>query len=848
MPLLYISAAFLTGLLMGPLTYWPIWLPVAAMPVFLCAIIIRRHRKALIIATVCLLALAGGALRYQSSLHTLDSTMLQYYNGRGDAKITGTVAGYPQVKGSSLEFKFSASEISVSGNVTNITGNALVLMPFYSQLHYGDRLELYGKPGTPQQFDDFDYEGFLSNQGIHSVIYYPRSILLDAGGGIAPMAWIYGLREGLAASLSACLPEPQGSLASAILLGLRGSLPDSLMQSFYATGTTHLIAISGMNLTIVLGMIFAAAIWFFGRKNGLYIWLSLALIWLYTILTGLPASMARAAIMGSVFLLAELLGRQRSGPAALALAGALMAAVDPAVLRDISFQLSFLSMLGLVYITPHLTSFAVPPRTGKGSNYAYYLKMFVVISFGATIAAVAATWPITAINFHAFSLVSAPATVFAMPSFPGIIITSMLTSVAGIIWQPLGIVIGWVAWLLLSYFMLVVQVFSSIPVAYIQNVQLQPWQAIAYYVLLAGLLLFLNYRQTVSDFIKSLYLKARTGLASPQPDTFRPLVPWLLALLLTSNILIWTAFLMLPDGNLHVTVFDVGQGESILIRTPDGQNILVDSGPDPVSASAQLGKTLPFWDRKIELLILTQLQADHISGTLDLLRKYDINSAGLPPSSSKALLPTEIINGLNTRNVRLYRLHDGQQLNVGRDIRIDVLHPPPVLLSGTSDDVNNNSIVLRLVYGDVSFLLTADIGMDAERLLAGNRADLRSSVLKVAHHGSRGSTSDEFLAIVNPSAAVISAGDVNRFGHPHKETLDRLHAVLTNSNIFVTASCGNVEFITDGRKLWYRTEKPAGTAHDIHLPENSSIIAVEVNSSIYISPQAKGGLISPRRP
>jgi len=812
MPLLYISAAFLTGLLMGPLSAWPLWLLAIPVPLFLSAIFIHRHRRALIIAAVCLLALAGGTLRYQSSLHTPDSTMLQYYNGRGEAKITGIVADYPQVKGSSLEFKFSASEISVSGNVTGISGNAIVLVPFYSQLRYGDRLELYGKPGIPQQFDDFDYAYFLANQGINSVIYYPRSVLLDAGGGIAPMAWIYGLRERLAESLSACLPEPQGSLASAILLGLRGSLPDSLLQSFYATGTTHLIAISGMNLTIVLGMIFAASIWLFGRKNGLYIWISLALIWLYTILTGLPATMVRATIMGSVFLLAELLGRQRSGTAALALAGALMAAVDPAVLRDISFQLSFLSMLGLVYITPYLTASAGPPRAGKGGKYVYYLKSFLFISFAASIAAVAATWPITAMNFHAFSLVSAPATVFAMPSFPTIIITSMLTSLAGIIWQPIGMVIGWAAWLLLGYFLLVVQVFSSIPVAYIQNVQLQTWQAIAYYVSLAGLLLFLHHRQTVSDFVKSLYLKVHGCFATLRLATFRPFVPWLLAILLTANILILIGILMLPDGNLHVTVFDVGQGEAILIRTPDGQNILVDSGPDPISTSAQLGKTLPFWDRKIDLLILTQLQADHISGTLDLLHKYAIGSAGLPPSSSKALLPTAIINGLNTRNVRLYTLHDGMQLNPGRDLRIDVLNPPPELFSGTSDDINNNSIVLRLVYGDVSFLLTADIGMDAERLLAGNRADLRSSVLKVAHHGSRGSTSDEFLAIVNPAAAVISAGDVNRFGHPHKETLDRLHAVLANSNIFVTASRGNVEFITDGRKLWYRAEKPAGTA------------------------------------
>ena len=810
MPLLYISACFLAGILLGPLYIWPAWLPAITLPALLASIFTRRHRKTLIVTAACLLALAGGALRYQSSCYIAYSTTLQYYNGRDDARITGTVSGYPQVKGPSLEFTFSASQISISGNSTQVSGDALVRVPFYRQYHYGDLLEIHGKPETPQQYEDFDYRDFLANQGIHSVINYPGTTLIDSGRGIAPMSWIYGLRERMAAGLSACLPEPQGSLACAILLGLRGSLPDSLLQSFYATGTTHLIAISGMNLTIVLGMVFPAATWLLGRKNGLYIAVSLVSIWLYTLLTGMPPTMVRAAIMGSVFLLAELLGRQRSGMAALALAGALMAAFEPAVLRDISFQLSFLSMLGLVYLAPYLTALVAPPPAGTGSKFAYYLKSFMGISFGATAAAVAATWPITAMNFHAFSLVSAPATVFAMPSFPGIIITSLLTSLAGVTWQPLGVVTGWAAWLMLSYFLLVVQVFSSIPAAYIQNVQMLPWQAFTYYAALAGLLLCLRYRQGIARLVNSCRLKTRGMVPNLRPGTLSPLVPWLLSILLTANILTWTALAMLPDGRLHLTVFDVGQGESILIRTPEGQNILVDSGPDPMSASIQLGKTLPFWDRKIDLLILTQLQGDHISGTPDLLRKYDVGSAGLPPAPSRAALPAEIISMLNTQHVQMYTLHNRTGFTAGRDIRLEVLNPPPGLLSGTPDDANNNSIVLKLVYGKVSFLLASDIGMDAEKQLAGNRADLQSSVLKVGHHGSRGSSSDEFLAIVDPSAAVISAGAVNRFGHPHKETLDRLYAILDGSKVFITASRGNVEFITDGQKLWYRAEKDSG--------------------------------------
>ena len=806
MPLLHISIALLAGVLLGSIYAFPLWSLAAPLPFFLAAVFIRSHRKTLILTALCLLAVVGGALRFQSSILPLDSTRVQFYNEKGTACIEGMVTNAPEIKGASTEFRFSSSKIRVHDNSTEITGNVLVRLPFYRDLHYGDVLQLTGKLETPPQLEDFDYRNYLANQGIYSLMNYPGASVLETGRGFPPLAWIYNVRSTLAESLSTCLPEPQSSLARAILLGLRGSLPASLVQSFYATGTTHLIAISGMNLTIVLGMILTSAIWIFGRKNRIYIWVSLALIWLYTVLTGMPATMVRATIMGSVFLLAELLGRQRSGLAALALAGALMAGIEPRLLWDASFQLSFLSMLGLVLITPHLIAFS-GAHVSASSRFISVLRNVVVISFGATLAALIATWPVTAMDFHSFSLVSIPATFFAMPSFPGIIITSMLTSVGGLIWQPLGMILGWIAWLFLSYFLLVVQVFSDIPFAYIQNISLQPWQAVIYYLALAGLLLCLRYRQPVWSFFKAFFINLHSRIIALQVITLSPFVYWLLAILLLANILVWTAYAMLPDGRLHVSILDVGQGESILIRTPDGQNLLVDAGPDPASACTQLGKTLPFWDRKIAMLILTQLQSDHISGSLGLLQKYNIGAMAVSPLVSDSVLSGELINAGKNKSVELYKFSEGQQLNLGPGIRLNVLNPPPGLLTGTADDVNNNSIVLRLSYNNVSFLLTGDIGMDAERYLAANRADLRSDVLKVAHHGSKGSSCDEFLAIVSPSAAVISAGAVNRFGHPNKEVMDRLAGRLENSRIFVTAVHGSVEFITDGQKLWYKTEK-----------------------------------------
>ncbi|MCX6008203.1 MAG: DNA internalization-related competence protein ComEC/Rec2, partial [Chloroflexi bacterium] len=755
---------------------------------------------------LCLLLLLGGALRYQSSIQPADNTSLQFYNDKGMVQVDGSISGPPEARKTSVEFKFSANSITVDNLTYRCCGNVLVHAPFYKQLRYGDKLRITGKLENPPQFNEFDYKHYLFNQGIYSIINYPRLEILENDNGFSPLSWIYDLRSRLADSLSACLPEPQGSLAQAILLGIRGNLPQALLQSFYATGTTHLIAISGLNLTIILGMMLPLTIRLFGRRNQVYIWLSLLFIWLYTILTGLPPTVVRATIMGSVFLIAELLGRQRNAVAAMSFAGAVMVAIEPRVLWDTSFQLSFLSMLGLVLISPYFIRMLNYGARSDAKSYMQPIKSVIVTTFAATAAAIIATFPITTLNFRTFSLVGAPATFFAMPSFPAIILTSMLTSFAGIIWQPAGIFFGWVAWLFLSYFELVVNLFSAIPVSYITNINLQPWQVAAYYSALGILLISAKNKQAVTGFLKQLYKKVQVIISAFRTMSLKPYIYWVLGLLIMANILLWTAYASTPDGKLHVDILDVGQGESILIRTPDGQNILVDTGPDSMSACKSLGEKLPFWDRKIDMVILTQMQEDHIAGSFELLRRYNVSKIALSPFHIDSALSHELLKTIQKTQVETVTLYEGKQMNLGHNVWITVLNPPQNLHKGTDDDANNNSIVLRLSWNDVSFLLTSDMGKDAERYLTAERADLHSDILKVGHHGSKGSTSDEFLAIVNPSAAVISCGAVNRFGHPNKEVTDRLEKWVGSSNVFITATRGTVEFTTDGHRLWRQVD------------------------------------------
>jgi competence protein ComEC len=269
--------------------------------------------------------------------------------------------------------------------------------------------------------------------------------------------------------------------------------------------------------------------------------------------------------------------------------------------------------------------------------------------------------------------------------------------------------------------------------------------------------------------------------------------------------LISFAILQLPDGRLHVAFLDVGQGDAILITTPRGQQILVDGGPSPSALNSALGREMPFWDRSIDLLVMTHADADHITGLIEVLDRFRVDGwldngrpdddtvyLGCQAALAEARVPRQVVSA-------------GYQLDLGRESVLEVLHPPRELMVGTDADSNNNSIVMRLSWDQIGFLLTGDIEGGAEQLLLRSGRSLAAHVLKVAHHGSDGSSTTPFLEAVAPGFAVISVGADNRFGHPGAATLERL-AELDNVTIHRTDIHGTVEYITDGKRLWIRTE------------------------------------------
>jgi competence protein ComEC len=455
--LIYLSCAWIIGILLGTKLSIPaIWLAVSLLPLPF-VFIFRQHKKLIITSALLILVVLGGLVRYQSSLPVINENHLQYYNGQTAVELKGLVSQAPDVRDKSTHIYLSDIEMKTPDGWKEVAGQALLFVPRYPAYSYGDELLIKGKLETPQKIDEFDYQGYLANQGIYSTMLFPKIEVLDTGRGFRPLAWVYSLRNRLSQAMAETLPEPQASLAQGMILGIRGNIPQSLQDSFMLSGTTHILVISGSQFNIVAGILVSTGLWLFGKRRYLYIWLALAAIWVYALLTGMSPPVIRSAIMVSLFLIADLLGRQRSAITVLAFAAAVMVAITPTILRDASFQLTFMSTLGMVFVAPRLQSLgrkAIGATLGEEGfivSTANWISDSLFVTLGVTIV----IWPVIAYYFGVFSLVSPLATLLVLPALPYLIFSGAAAAVFGVLVLPIGQVLGWLAWLFASYMLVI---------------------------------------------------------------------------------------------------------------------------------------------------------------------------------------------------------------------------------------------------------------------------------------------------------------------------------------------------------------------------------------------------------
>ena len=685
--------------------------------------------------------------------------------------------------------------------------------PFF---HYNDNLLIEDRLQQPKELKDFDYPSYLTNQGISGIVFARVTTVLNPEGGTKG-GWqgrIFDLRRQLSENIDDALSVPQSAVAKALLLGRRGQLPDQLVQDFRETGTSHLLAISGLHVGALMAIAMAVAVGAMGRRWAIYLLLPLLLIWLYALVSGLPPSVLRATVMGTVYLAALALGRPRSVLPALALSAAAMVAFDPKVLQQVSFQLSFAAMAGIALASPYLTLFS--PAIARGSAtlptwmtpWAGPLLSWTATALIVSIAATLATWPLVALNFERIPVFGIPVTILALPALPLILIGGLATAVIGFLHPALGHFFGWITWVPLSY---LVELVAWAPGHTISGAWVGTSLVWAWYIGMGTLLLLAGSGLRLSRWFPGLSLRA-AGPESLSPVSVRPTglglgLVVLTPVLLVAGVLLWMQLLSGPDGKLHVYFFDVGQGDSTLIVTPKGRQILVDGGPDAESATRALAATLPTGDRSLDMVVLTHLDADHSRGLLRVLDHYGVASVLVGLTHTESTLYPQWTAQMEREGPIPIQVRAGHRIVLEPALSLEVLNPTEIPIGGSVADQNNNGVVLRLVYGEVSFLLAADIEAEAERDLNRRSLVLESEVLKVPHHGSKSSTTSAFLARVDPVAVVVSVGQANRFEHPHSEVVDRLNEAVGPDLVYRTDQQGTIEFISDGETLWARTER-----------------------------------------
>lgn len=232
----------------------------------------------------------------------------------------------------------------------------------------------------------------------------------------------------------------------------------------------------------------------------------------------------------------------------------------------------------------------------------------------------------------------------------------------------------------------------------------------------------------------------------------------------------------LPDGKLHVLFLDVGQGDCVFIRTPSGKQIVIDGGRDDL-AIRRIGEQMPFFDRSIDLLILSHPDLDHIFAFPDILRRYSVDRILLTGVQHDLPLYREFLELIKAQKIPLWIADPAKDIDLGDGVTLDILWPRPGLLGKSVKKTNNTSIMLRVLYRSGSVLFTGDGEVSEEQDVLASGADLRADVLKVGHHGSKTSSSTGFLLAVAPKLAVISTAKKSLYGHPHKMILDRFRAL-----------------------------------------------------------------------
>jgi len=753
------------------------------------------------------------------------STHIVHHINKDKVTVEGIISENPQEFPDRSELIVSAHRLIKDGSESPVEGRILLAVASDHEISYGDYIRFTARLRAPRSFYNpggFDYEKYLKYRGI-----LVRGFIRDSSGivvlrenqGNIFKTKLEGFRKKIKKFIEENSSSPEGSIIQAMILGNQSEIPKDVMEKFNRTGTTHIIAISGFNIGIIAFLSFFAVRLLMRTSTYLLLQFNLVKVStifgiipviMYTFIAGMGISVVRASIMALTFMIAIILGKERDLYNSLALAALIILIISPYSLFDISFQLSFVAVWAILYITPKFSEIIRRGSPEGMSTYAEWVKkiltntyMFMIVSCAATLG----TLPLIIFYFNRVSTIALLANIIVVPIM-GILAIPVCMSI--IIALPLSDALALVFLEIASYLVRIsisiVDFFSSLPGSSFFVSTPTLLEMGAYYLLLVlTVKLFDIWRNK-----KDNYSERKGGISQ---KWYQISIAALAVFIAGDAIYLYARHI--HNEKMKVTFIDVGQGSSTLIQLPGGKNILLDGG-GTYGNVFDIGKYViaPFlWHERIntiDIVILSHPHPDHLNGLITVLSNFDVKEVWTNVEKGDFETYEEFMTIIREKKIIHRIVSEKYADTLINGITLSVFNPfTPMNMNNNLprkfDMTNNDSLIVKLSFEKVSFLLPGDISEPSETRLVNSRHNIRSDVLLVPHHGGFTSSTKPFLDKVQPKFAIVSCGFENVFNNPHPDVLKRFSRI--DAKIIRTDIHGAISMTTDGTNITYSTFK-----------------------------------------
>lgn len=734
------------------------------------------------------------------------------HTDRGRVTVTGCIDDFPRETVSRTRFVLRVDTLGGPGVVRPATGKIRVtLSGEHPPLRRGDTIRFSGRLRSVRSFRNpggFDYRRYLAFRHITATVWLKGdrvSILHKGEAGF----WTAGLapwRESISRQIGSTDTGEAGAVLAALTIGERGGITPALRGAFNRAGIGHLLAISGLHVGIVAAVSFAAMRWVLGfvpcllwrawtRKGAALI--SLAAVFGYGALAGWTPSTQRAVIMVALFMAGFLAEKPHDLVNALALAAFVILVIHPPTLYAVSFQLSFAAVSAIAFGVSVVKATSAPtaafPQRMRDKAMAFLL---------VSLSAIVGTLPLVARHFNQFSLIGLLTNCIFVPLMGFVAVPAGLAAAVLLpIFPDAAAILMEADIRFLALLIAGVHFFADLPFAAVNTITPNGVEIVGYYLLLWAL----------AQWVETRRVPPSAGRDAERENNRRR-AKWVA--LITACVLCADGAYALHrrffPGEVTVSVMDVGQGAAAAVMFPNGKVWLIDGGgfSDPAAFDVGAGVVAPLLSkyriRTVDTVVLTHANADHMNGLIHILSHFQVHTVWFNGETSGTDGYRRFLSVIRQRGIDMPSFRTLARSQRIGGATVELMHPLPDFMENREavrGKLNDNSLVIRVTYGALSFLFPGDITAGAEtELVRRFGGDLKSTVLMAPHHGSRTSSTPAFVNCVDPVVVAISAGWQNPYGFPHAAVLQRY--ATQRSRIYRTDTHGAVIFVTDGKRLY----------------------------------------------